>query len=1131
MRFSDIKKFWETRLSGGGTSSAHHKDPQNQTQIIHRSATNPTKSTKRLSSHRPRAGTSPSCSPVHKNQSSTSHTPSAVRETATSSTSHDVSMVRKTVVNSSTVIVDAAAVPCVEEVDASVLPQLGARRRRKVSYNKRKREAKSKEEAETMARAPTVNSLVSRFIDKGNANSSYGKQANYNKVTKKTLRPAQDVATVASSSAPASVNTSPVRKLVDRSVQSNVKFNQVQNFWQMREKKLHKKSVDERRCIICGCYLSNYLYEQEGALYCEDDFWNKFGQRCTACQGIITGPIMIAGLHRFHPECFECRCCLKCISDGDLYALVLFPGENDKSVLFCKDCYQGLADKSVQSQHNDDKVKMCTVIMVVHFLPYPENKPMLKKGDYGIGVRDPPVILQPEINGNQPVGQIVCRLLNENPNSVQLEDKLLQVNGLAVDHNALDLIDRLADPGKPLLMTVQRDVTLDVEAAVAGGRCRHRTEAEIQKLQAPLHNPQVVNSQPKAALPNVDTKAAPDTEDFSFSCNTLLFTETKTLCCSQPPSDETRKELTVPPREEQFQNQDLDSRDASSDEQLFDFSSDVDDDVSAADSGVEDPKSDESTISSPATSPCRTAEDFTSNENNQQENLNTEASDRLSVIVIEDAEPSSDVITGDVTSREEESSRSARSKSLPPLSPREMRGGIKRKPTRVQMLKKDREKRNGIKTDTLTTSSNSHSPRRSNSLRTDGSVIMRKTSPRTKPALSVYNQTTTPPPMTFNQYPRPCIGTDLSRSESMRIHGGQIGRTQRVFRPCDLIHGEVLGQGFFGKAIKVTHRDTGEVMVLKELNSLDEAVEKSFLKEVKVMRNLFHPNVLQFIGVLYKDRRLNIITEFIECGTLKELLNNEMEQLPWQQRTCIGRDISSGMAYLHSMNIIHRDLNSNNCFVKENGTVVVADFGLARVLPRSTASLGRRKRYTMVGSPYWMAPEMMIGKVYDERVDVFSFGIVLCEIIGRVEADPDFLPRRFDFGLEVHSFYNKFCADCPAFFFAIAAQCTSMKPEERPSFLRLESWFEMLAMREYMPHLPQPPHLNDIIYDLYQEYELPLPEDFYSSCASDPPDAPLIRSSSVLSSASSLEGRSKDGDGDDRRGTGFYANFEASDQL
>jgi len=58
----------------------------------------------------------------------------------------------------------------------------------------------------------------------------------------------------------------------------------------------------------------------------------------------------------------------------------------------------------------------------------------------------------------------------------------------------------------------------------------------------------------------------------------------------------------------------------------------------------------------------------------------------------------------------------------------------------------------------------------------------------------------------------------------------------------------------------------------------------------------------------------------------------------------------------------------------QNGTVVVADFGLARVVPRCTSSLGRRKRYTVVGNPYWMAPEMLAYSSYNEKVDVFSFG-------------------------------------------------------------------------------------------------------------------------------------------------------------
>lgn len=109
-------------------------------------------------------------------------------------------------------------------------------------------------------------------------------------------------------------------------------------------------------------------------------------------------------------------------------------------------------------------------------------------------------------------------------------------------------------------------------------------------------------------------------------------------------------------------------------------------------------------------------------------------------------------------------------------------------------------------------------------------------------------------------------------------------------------------------------------------------------------------------------------------------------------------------AYLHDNSVIHRDLTSHNCLIRHvcklihvfagifNGchtvgmfqdlSVVVADFGLARVVPDESerGPLFNRRRMTVVGSPYWMAPEMMRGEVYDERVDVFSFGIVLCEV-------------------------------------------------------------------------------------------------------------------------------------------------------
>ncbi|MEQ2288526.1 hypothetical protein AMECASPLE_023496 [Ameca splendens] len=305
---------------------------------------------------------------------------------------------------------------------------------------------------------------------------------------------------------------------------------------------------------------------------------------------------------------------------------------------------------------------------------------------------------------------------------------------------------------------------------------------------------------------------------------------------------------------------------------------------------------------------------------------------------------------------------------------------------------------------------------------------------------------------------------DMVRSESLRVDPGE--RTHRIFRPSDLIHGEVLGKGCFGRAVKVTHQKTGEVMVMKELIRFDEETQKTFLKEVKVMRCLEHPNVLKFIGLFYKDKRIHFVSEYIQGGTLKETIAKMDDNFPWNLRVGYAKDIAAGMAYLHSMNVIHRDLNSYNCLVRQNQSVVVADFGLARLVmdernQSRTSSLernvkgplselrktDRRKRYTVVGNPYWMAPEMIHGKTYDERVDIFSFGIMTCEIIGRVSADPDYLPRTNDFGLNVESFLQQFHPPrCPSAFLPLAVLCCDLDADKRPSFSKLEEWLDNLLM-------------------------------------------------------------------------------------
>jgi len=217
----------------------------------------------------------------------------------------------------------------------------------------------------------------------------------------------------------------------------------------------------------------------------------------------------------------------------------------------------------------------------------------------------------------------------------------------------------------------------------------------------------------------------------------------------------------------------------------------------------------------------------------------------------------------------------------------------------------------------------------------------------------------------------------------------------------------------------------GTPVAIKKLFSLPPDQKHLVAREFSMMQSLNHPNIVQFLGICDHSSGIHLITEYVEHGDLFDLLIFSDKEVTWKSKVKIGLQIAYAVYYLHSKNIIHRDLKSQNVLIGENFKVKLCDLGLATILEQ-------KKRMTVCGTDEWMAPEILISETYDNKVDVFSFGIVMTEMISNQPPKKRGFAEKFQFNVE--AFRNGIPEGCPDELAQLVVDCTKFDPKERPTF-------------------------------------------------------------------------------------------------
>ncbi|KAK9123972.1 hypothetical protein Sjap_013574 [Stephania japonica] len=319
-------------------------------------------------------------------------------------------------------------------------------------------------------------------------------------------------------------------------------------------------------------------------------------------------------------------------------------------------------------------------------------------------------------------------------------------------------------------------------------------------------------------------------------------------------------------------------------------------------------------------------------------------------------------------------------------------------------------------------------------------------------------------------HPQPIFGfpnQDASMFRALRSIGGAQLATSRASVEVhldvedfdipwnDLVLKCNIGSGSFGTVhLADWHGSDVAVKILME-QDIHPMHFKEFLREVALMKRLRHPNIVLFMGAVTKPPNLSIVTEYLSRGSLYRLLHKSgaREMLDMRRRLSMAYDVANGMNYLHrrSPPIVHRDLKSPNLLVDMKYTVKVSDFGLSRLKENTFLS-----SKSAAGTPEWMAPEVLRDEPSNEKSDIYSFGVILWELVtmqlpwcnltqAQVVAAVGFKNMR----LEIPRNTNPQVA-------ALIEACWATDPRQRPAFSEIMDYLRPLIR---IP-VPQPAHAS-----------------------------------------------------------------------